>query len=350
MPRDPATEDEIRRVAYTLWEAKGRPDGQDLENWLDAERKVERFFYFSFPRRGKLGSDESVKGLCILRLLVQHGLLLTPEFHARREFAGTPREVNTLVVQQRLCFTELNPRELPLHAREFGAFALEFDIKWARDIAAFPVLYFPNVQPPDAEGASWFGNSMICRIGALQHIMLPRLKAILQEAVAAQNRHDAAVIFPNIGEINAAVAFALLAYLISGTYLPEEIEPVLRASANLWAPTENIRYNNLMHYYQQREWRLTPSITRPGIQYDDLSDGHIQELLQLDPDYFTAQIDIPAPTQCVRACKVLTQVDGRPTFSYVRRVIVPQAAITEAEGIVAQVPNPPEVIALESLR
>ncbi len=32
--------DEIRVRAYQLWEQNGRPNGQDIENWLRAEHEV----------------------------------------------------------------------------------------------------------------------------------------------------------------------------------------------------------------------------------------------------------------------------------------------------------------------
>ena len=34
------TEDEIRRHATMLWEQRGRPEGYDLEFWLQAEREL----------------------------------------------------------------------------------------------------------------------------------------------------------------------------------------------------------------------------------------------------------------------------------------------------------------------
>lgn len=33
-----AREEEIRQVAYGLWEAEGRTEGRDLAHWLEAER------------------------------------------------------------------------------------------------------------------------------------------------------------------------------------------------------------------------------------------------------------------------------------------------------------------------
>ncbi len=39
-PEPSATADEIARVAYELWEHRGRAHGHDFEDWLEAERTV----------------------------------------------------------------------------------------------------------------------------------------------------------------------------------------------------------------------------------------------------------------------------------------------------------------------
>jgi hypothetical protein len=33
--------DQVRNRAYQIWERKGRPQGRDLEHWLEAERELE---------------------------------------------------------------------------------------------------------------------------------------------------------------------------------------------------------------------------------------------------------------------------------------------------------------------
>jgi hypothetical protein len=42
IPPQPLTPDEeaIRARAYQLWEAAGRPDGEGVEFWLEAEREL----------------------------------------------------------------------------------------------------------------------------------------------------------------------------------------------------------------------------------------------------------------------------------------------------------------------
>lgn len=36
-----ATEDEIKRLAYKLWQEEGQPDGKDLEHYFQARRILE---------------------------------------------------------------------------------------------------------------------------------------------------------------------------------------------------------------------------------------------------------------------------------------------------------------------
>jgi hypothetical protein len=39
---EPPSRDEIARLAYHLYEARGRRDGQDFDDWLDAEQRLTR--------------------------------------------------------------------------------------------------------------------------------------------------------------------------------------------------------------------------------------------------------------------------------------------------------------------
>ena len=39
-PSAPITEEEIAQRAYALYEARGREEGHDLDDWLEAEREL----------------------------------------------------------------------------------------------------------------------------------------------------------------------------------------------------------------------------------------------------------------------------------------------------------------------
>ena len=41
---EPPSRDEIARLAYHLYETRGRRDGQDLDDWLAAERELTRHY------------------------------------------------------------------------------------------------------------------------------------------------------------------------------------------------------------------------------------------------------------------------------------------------------------------
>ncbi|HEY7171126.1 MAG TPA: DUF2934 domain-containing protein [Vicinamibacterales bacterium] len=40
--RRPPSQDEIARLAYHLYETRGRRDGQNLDDWLSAEQQLRR--------------------------------------------------------------------------------------------------------------------------------------------------------------------------------------------------------------------------------------------------------------------------------------------------------------------
>jgi hypothetical protein len=107
--------------------------------------ELERYFYHSFPRRRKDQRGEVQKGLKILELIRDFGLLLTPERTAweyPHADGSPPRRME--MVQRRVCFTELSPRELSRHAKEFGHFALEFEVDTLKSLHALPVFYIPR--------------------------------------------------------------------------------------------------------------------------------------------------------------------------------------------------------------
>jgi hypothetical protein len=41
-PLEPLTEHAVAQLAYSYWEARGRPFGTPLEDWLSAERDIQK--------------------------------------------------------------------------------------------------------------------------------------------------------------------------------------------------------------------------------------------------------------------------------------------------------------------
>ena len=49
--------DQLRNRAYQIWERKGRPQGRDLEHWLEAERELEAEDRKPRPKKEEAGLE-----------------------------------------------------------------------------------------------------------------------------------------------------------------------------------------------------------------------------------------------------------------------------------------------------
>jgi hypothetical protein len=109
------------------------------------EKAPERYFYHSFPRRKRQTTAEIQKGCQILSIMRDVGLVMAPEIvkWGYEHADGSPPRTSE-VLQQRVCFTELEPQELPRHAQKFGRFALEFTVPTLKSLGAIPVFYIPR--------------------------------------------------------------------------------------------------------------------------------------------------------------------------------------------------------------
>jgi hypothetical protein len=119
-----------------------------------SERIQERFFYHSFPRRGAATAAEIEKGKQILTAIRDFGLVLTPQLieWSQQSLGAPPRTLP--ILQKRVCFTELSPKELPGHTEKFGHFSLEFEIDTVRRLGAMPVFYVPQPASEVTDGST----------------------------------------------------------------------------------------------------------------------------------------------------------------------------------------------------
>lgn len=53
-------DEQIRERAYQLWEAEGRPDGQDFEHWLRAREEIEPVAKEGDPLAGGVESSVAI--------------------------------------------------------------------------------------------------------------------------------------------------------------------------------------------------------------------------------------------------------------------------------------------------
>lgn len=291
--------------------------------------------YHSFPRRRKNDVDGE-KGLRILRLIAEHGLLLTPEILHWRETKADrtyPQEEYTQV-SKRCCFTELSETELPRHAAYFGEFALEFDHRTICDMGALPVFYIPRMSSEDDYGV---GPAIVTQLAHVQDLT-SRLTAFKQFANAAtvanpnarigvvrandggyvlfaehtevelhlpkeiiaqaqrQNRDFAPPELPegpaSLG-FNAQALLTLLNMLNWGLHDPGVLTGMVKALGCVIHPTERAG-DPLLSYYQQREWRLIAGVLKDTSKVDKAVPQKLrEELLDLDREFFGRELTMP---------------------------------------------------------
>src|SRR5579862_9189077 len=151
----------------------------------------ERYFYHSFPRRGRNGPAEVQRGLDILTLIRDFGLVLTPEVTSWEypHADGTPPR-KMQMVQRRACFTELAPSALDQHAAEFGHFALEFEIDVLKNLGALPVFYIPRSE--NDRNVNSLGQTLVIQLIDAMCLIdrIARLKKICESRPPSVKRQD----------------------------------------------------------------------------------------------------------------------------------------------------------------
>jgi hypothetical protein len=228
--------------------------------------ELERYFYHSFPRRGRDEKVEAQRGLKILELIRDFGLLLTPEITAweyPHADGSPPRKME--MVQRRACFTELSPRELPRHAKEFGHFALEFEIDTLKSLHALPVFYIPR------GNTSSLGQTLVIQLIDAMCLVdrMARVKKFIESTATSGSRQNFEFGFSDRQKLFSIDVDELQRSIEGITYAitpPEMLSLALEGTMNLFyfADADETRENSALKYYRQREWRVAGNIGRMG--------------------------------------------------------------------------------------
>jgi hypothetical protein len=322
---------------------------------LDTQpQQQSRFFYHSFPRRGRSSESEISKGCQILSLICDIGLLLAPEIVAWSypHADGTPARKQQ-IIQRRICFTELAPVELTGHAEEFGHFALEFDVSVIKRLGAMPVFYIP--QPVDEDtteitslGSTLVVQSMDAMILAMRLAGVKRLvETTLDECV------DCTFGFQRLKTFNFD-AQETRNFIDGFTYAltpPDMLEQALAGLLNCFYPADNVRDNKALAYYRQREWRIAWNFAIRGEEVmRRTSDEVVARLLDLDSDFFGRAFETSAGmSQLAREAWILPGVSGKRIVELVNRIVVPSAALRSAQAIIARSGTSVPVISIEEM-
>lgn len=321
--------------------------------WFGAMEQ--RFFYHSFPRWASTPQEAVTKGLRVLNSIVNSGLLLTPEKIEWSEFLqdGT-RSKPIQVFQKRISFTELSPRELPEHARTFGPYALEFTVENLRLLGGIPVFYLPQPGPQERalEGVA---AAIVARLADIQTV-LARLADLAGLVTTTADKAELIQVIRNgipIGVTRCSIQAAedLLQILRFEVQPPQDLLNTIRALSGFFYPTEDLTYTGVLAYYRQREWRIVANMSRRGVEVTrDLSFNEMERLCELDPEFYGRRLTFPTGEhRRVDQCKYLSDIENRPLWMWVRRVIAPDEAVAEVQALLESLGCFLSVMALSNL-
>jgi hypothetical protein len=317
----------------------------------------QRFFYHSFPRRGATLPIEIDKGCKILAAIRDFGLILVPEYIVWKQPTTDGTDRLFPILQKRVCFTELSPSELFQHAQKFGQFALEFEAATIRKLGAIPVFYLPqplSASDGNALGVALLGIAMdvsavIGRLAFLDQIFSsggPVEDVIDFRAGFAQSPAGAGNY-----RLNSAEARNFLKAFGHAVAPWNALQSGMGALLNFFYPADDVPRDRLFDYYRQREWRIACAFAVNGVEVmRGLTQEEGNRLLEIDGDFFSRKIKTDlGDVGMLDATLVLPGFEGASLMTMVRRVIVPAEALDQAKAILANLPQPPEVVALAQL-
>jgi len=322
----------------------------------------EKHFYHSFPR-SQSGPNEDwptdskciESGISILELISKYGLLMTPEsWEIPPEYVDSGPEPKAIpIYQQRVCFTATNPGDLLEHSKCFGPFSLEFELSLLRRMGAMPVIYLAPIIGSKTE----FGGCSISLLHRLTeiHSLMRRMNELKQccsnSSIQNPLRFKAG---PSDEELTVRASndgvLDVISLLERGIRDADMLRASIDSLVGLMYPSENST-DELLEYFQEREWRITNSfvhsITGKGIGAD-LSVEHKEKLKSQNPLYFNKQIEMKSgPGLLIDSCNVISEFVGKPIIDLCTRVIVPDSELEKVKKLLPQQSR--KIVSLESL-
>ncbi|MBI3884137.1 MAG: hypothetical protein HY302_00145 [Opitutae bacterium] len=320
----------------------------------------ERFFYHSFPRRGRDTIGEVTKGCEILALIRDAGLLLAPEIVEWRysHANGSPPRVERFL-QNRVCFTELSPSELARHASEFGHFALEFRIETIRKLGGMPVFYVPNPKEANDSTPEQLGSTLVIQLMDARNLAnhIAGLSEVFRGPVPVEREIDFCVEFKE--NPNATKSFRLvtdeakktLEAITHGVTPARMLADGITGTLNLFYPTDGHTENSTMVNYRQREWRIIGNVSVKGVSLmKRLNPEERDQLQRIDAEFFGRVLECPlGDVPLLDACLMYPKLNGEPIIELVNRVIVPDSAVAKAKNVLSGLRRPPMVVSLTEI-
>jgi hypothetical protein len=227
---------------------------------------------FSRPKPNEAKDALAERLFEILGLIREIGLILAPELiEWDLSKIGLGNGV-LAILQQRICFTDLTPADLPRHAETFGPLAIAYEIEGLRNAGAMPVMYVPQALDSSVSGLASFcvngalhTKKILEQLQNLQDLSDPEIAALrLNEPVDQNYTLNLQNVNPQ-GQVVASYSIPaehaqqVLRFIGFNNIPFRHSIGILDVLLNLFCPTDNLHCNELLGYYQQREWRLISS-------------------------------------------------------------------------------------------
>lgn len=302
-----------------------------------ADFRYESYFFHSFPRvkPGQTSSAVAQKGCLILKSLLDNGLLLVPETYELPSFGRAEPEPEKLrITQRRICFTELAPNELQSHSSVFGPFSLVYSVPNLRALGALPLFYIPS--PLDIGYLSNLPSQLLSGIADSKRIV--DTLGIVGHALTTNDKLDLSyrgrtISFDSVGCDYIRMFIAVL--FDSAKCDVGVTEKRLQGLTSCFYPTENLRYNEPLSYYRQREWRIIHVQLEQGDGtqvYNKVSQIQARELLEIDEQFFGKQLSFFEPANGIGAtvedvlaerCYYFKQLQNLSVISKATAIVIP---------------------------
>lgn len=330
--------------------------------------------------REKTSDDDRLKGLEVLRLILTHGLLCTPEkfklypnyntLNAEKQEILREKRHHDMVIQSRACFTladsldlskeyELlqdNQPQYASHTDLFGEFAIGLDPLDARELGIMPTVYYyrHDIENPYTRMAG-LGSQIVERLDEIKclfsvlsyieakaHNQLPQPEILRSMGVEVRYQKDIEAALAKLKPEDTELIFRLF----NTDRVPAwNLVDFIGIMLSLYQTTDSTIEDAPLAFFQQREWRLVHHMMR-GLTWFGIGD-HPPARDPLANQFRYAKEEIKKFLYSVFSKKgkhdltwffnhswVLEGTDELHFRDYVREIVVPERFCEEAQNIV----------------
>ncbi len=312
------------------------------------------FFYHSFPRprTSETSRELAERGWRILRAIRRTGFILAPEIVEWTAPVSIGSSTPIRLLQQRICFTELQRHELPAHSEQFGPYAIEFNVTALRRAGALPVIYMPQALSEN-DHLALLGPITVSHLGHIEHTLRSLINLYQHTDIEhLQKQYPNATYFADdcvatlingdesrgtIQEFKIPLGSIrdMLAYLTFENAPFQAMIGVLSILQSLFYPTDDEHVDQPLTYYRQREWRITANYSVNGTpRGQPLSEEQKKDLLHIDGVFWNRKLCIEEQ-EYRRADKALSLAlpATEQLLSMITRIVVPTEFVEQTREL-----------------